>query len=131
MNNNLNHLFQTSLNNLFNNNINSIDIIEYKKSKELYTNKKKINLCEFNDIFKFNDINNKYYNFFINWYESNKSLLIKEINDIINNNIIIKDNNDKYIYKLLIFGLIFKILSLKFNINYYIENNILFIFERK
>ena len=131
MNNNLNHLFQTSLNNLFNNNINSIDIIEYKKSKELYTNKKKINLCEFNDIFKFNDINNKYYNFFINWYESNKSLLIKEINDIINNNIIIKDNNYKYIYKLLIFGLIFKILSLKFNINYYIENNILFIFERK
>ena len=95
-------------------------------------NKKKINLCEYNNYLQFNNINNKYYKYFIEWFNNNKKYLHNDIINIIE----VKDknkilsSNDNLLNKNIIFSLIHKILITKFDITiYYIDHNKLFILE--
>lgn len=95
-------------------------------------NKKKINFCEYNNYLQFNNTNNKYYKYFIEWYNNNKKYLHNDIINIID----VKDknkilsSNDNLLNKNIIFSLIYKILITKFNITvYYIDHNKLFILD--
>lgn len=94
--------------------------------------KKKINFCEYNNYLQFNNTNNKYYKYFIEWYNNNKKYLHDDIINIID----VKDknkilsSNDNLLNKNIIFSLIYKILITKFDITiYYIDHNKLFILD--